>query len=65
VKNNTSFLITQILKELRRELLYLDIGLEVNTNGHKLLNCSLPLQYWSFIQECAALLAQRSAAASF
>jgi len=40
------------LKELRRELLYLGIGLQVNTNGHKLLNCCLPLQYWSFIQEC-------------
>jgi len=56
-------LITQILKDLQRELLYLDIGLQVNTNGHKLLSCrcSTGLLY----KNVTALSTQRSAAASF
>jgi len=54
------------LKELRRELLYLDIGLQVNTNGHKLLNCSTAAAILVFYTRMsAALSTQRSAAASF
>jgi len=35
------------LKKLRRELLYLDIGLQVNTNGYKLLSAAAVLVFYT------------------